>query len=67
MSFGTLLAQGALIWETVLLRRLAGMTEQSTQQRAEQAAGVIGSSRAEAVEGPLNIGKGIVDPSLITG
>ena len=27
----------------------------------------IGSSREEAVEGPLKIGKRVVDPSLITG
>jgi hypothetical protein len=33
----------------------------------EQDAGVIGSSGEEAVEGPSNIGKRVVDPSLITG
>ncbi len=33
----------------------------------EQDAGAIDSSREEAVEGPLNIGKRVVDPSLITG
>ena len=48
-----------VICETVFLRRLAGLTEQD--------AGASGSSQEEAVEGPLNIGGRLVDPSLITG
>ena len=48
-----------VICETVFLRRLAGLTEPDS--------GASDSSREEAVEGPLKIGKRVVDPSLITG
>ena len=48
-----------VICETVFLRRLAGLTEPD--------AGASDSSREEAVEGLLKVGKRVVDPSLITG
>lgn len=48
-----------VICETVFVRRLAGL--------AEQGAGAIAFSLEEAVERQLNIGKRVVDLSLITG